>query len=295
MNCRPVALARRRRASPEIAHAGHLCLQQRRAFSDRSWLAKTRVVAPGAGRGSPSRPRSRRSRGVAGQPGDLYRSSPVGEPHSKRLRSPTPQLYSGIGNAYSDEILFAARLSPTALTKKLTASEIERLFNAVRDQLLKWTDRLRADAGDKFPEKVTAFRPRWRYMAATSSRVPGAAGRYSAFVTLRMKPTTALIARPAASCSPTEASRGSCARTGRKLRRARKPHRDSPQEEHLSRENQDYRIRDKARRISDIPTQRSALRNRYPLRGLSSFATTPVHPVWCEAPTPRPLSPSKYS
>jgi formamidopyrimidine-DNA glycosylase len=81
------------------------------------------------------------------------------ENHTLKRALTDPQLYSGIGNAYSDEILFAAQLSPTALTKKLTASEIERLFNAVRDQLLKWTDRLRADAGDKFPEKVTAFRP----------------------------------------------------------------------------------------------------------------------------------------
>jgi len=81
------------------------------------------------------------------------------ENHTLKRALTDPQLYSGIGNAYSDEILFAAQLSPTALTKKLTASEIERLFNAIRDQLLKWTDRLRADAGDKFPEKVTAFRP----------------------------------------------------------------------------------------------------------------------------------------
>ena len=81
------------------------------------------------------------------------------ENHTLKRALTDPQLYSGIGNAYSDEILFAAQLSPTALTKKLTASEIGRLFNAVRDQLLKWTDRLRADAGDKFPEKVTAFRP----------------------------------------------------------------------------------------------------------------------------------------
>ena len=79
--------------------------------------------------------------------------------HTLKRALTDPQLFSGIGNAYSDEILFAAQLSPTALTKKLTASEIERLFNAVRDQLVKWTERLRVEAGDKFPEKVTAFRP----------------------------------------------------------------------------------------------------------------------------------------
>jgi formamidopyrimidine-DNA glycosylase len=81
------------------------------------------------------------------------------ENHTLKRSLTDPQLFSGIGNAYSDEILFTAQLSPTALTKKLTPSEIERLFDAVREQLLTWTDRLRADAGDKFPEKVTAFRP----------------------------------------------------------------------------------------------------------------------------------------
>jgi formamidopyrimidine-DNA glycosylase len=81
------------------------------------------------------------------------------ENHTLKRTLTDPQLFSGIGNAYSDEILFAAQLSPTALTKKLTASKIERLFAGVRDQLIKWTERLRVDAGDKFPEKVTAFRP----------------------------------------------------------------------------------------------------------------------------------------
>jgi len=81
------------------------------------------------------------------------------ENHTLKRALTDPQLFSGIGNAYSDEILFAARLSPTALTKKLTASEIDRLLTAVRDQMVQWTERLRVDAGDKFPEKVTAFRP----------------------------------------------------------------------------------------------------------------------------------------
>ncbi len=81
------------------------------------------------------------------------------ENHTLKRALTDPQLFSGIGNAYSDEILFAAQLSPTALTKKLTAGEVERLFNAVRDQIVQWTERLRVGAGDKFPEKVTAFRP----------------------------------------------------------------------------------------------------------------------------------------
>jgi formamidopyrimidine-DNA glycosylase len=69
-----------------------------------------------------------------------------------------PRLLSGIGNAYSDEILHAARLSPVALTHKLTDDEWERLFAATRETLARWIERLRAEAGDGFPEGVTAFR-----------------------------------------------------------------------------------------------------------------------------------------
>jgi formamidopyrimidine-DNA glycosylase len=69
-----------------------------------------------------------------------------------------PRLVSGIGNAYSDEILHAARLSPVTLTHKLDDDEWARLFAATRDTLHLWIERLRAEAGDGFPEKVTAFR-----------------------------------------------------------------------------------------------------------------------------------------
>jgi len=69
-----------------------------------------------------------------------------------------PRLVSGIGNAYSDEILHAARLSPVTLTHKLKEDEWARLFAATRDTLRLWIERLRAEAGDGFPEKVTAFR-----------------------------------------------------------------------------------------------------------------------------------------
>ena len=70
-----------------------------------------------------------------------------------------PTAFSGIGNAYSDEILWAAQLSPTRRTGQLDAAETERLYRAVWDTLEVWTDRLRAEAGAGFPEKVTAFRP----------------------------------------------------------------------------------------------------------------------------------------
>jgi formamidopyrimidine-DNA glycosylase len=69
-----------------------------------------------------------------------------------------PRILSGIGNAYSDEILYTAQLSPIALTQKLKPEEWERLFKATRDTLQLWINRLRAEADSKFPEKVTAFR-----------------------------------------------------------------------------------------------------------------------------------------
>jgi len=65
---------------------------------------------------------------------------------------------SGIGNAYSDEILHRARLSPIALTSKLAPDEIEGLYRAAREVLTEWVERLRAQSADAFPEKVTAFR-----------------------------------------------------------------------------------------------------------------------------------------
>jgi formamidopyrimidine-DNA glycosylase len=70
-----------------------------------------------------------------------------------------PQLFSGIGNAYSDEILHRAGLSPLALSQKLPQSAVAKLHQATRDVLAEWVERLRAETGTGFPEKVTAFRP----------------------------------------------------------------------------------------------------------------------------------------
>jgi formamidopyrimidine-DNA glycosylase len=70
-----------------------------------------------------------------------------------------PNLFSGIGNAYSDEILYAAQLSPVALTQRLLPTEIERLHRATLATLQRWIELLRQETGDAFPEKVTAFRP----------------------------------------------------------------------------------------------------------------------------------------
>ena len=82
----------------------------------------------------------------------------VAENHTLKRALTDPRLFSGIGNAYSDEILHRARLSPLALTRKLDAEAIGRLFAATQATLRDWTARLRAEAGDGFPEKVTAFR-----------------------------------------------------------------------------------------------------------------------------------------
>jgi formamidopyrimidine-DNA glycosylase len=78
--------------------------------------------------------------------------------HTLKRALTDPHLFSGIGNAYSDEILHAARLSPFKLARSLDENEVRRLFEAVRTVLRLWIDRLRDQAGDAFPEKVTAFR-----------------------------------------------------------------------------------------------------------------------------------------
>jgi formamidopyrimidine-DNA glycosylase len=79
--------------------------------------------------------------------------------HTLKRALTDPHILSGIGNAYSDEILHRAQLSPIAMTQKLGAEEIERLYTATRATLMEWTERLRAEAAGEFPEKVTAFRP----------------------------------------------------------------------------------------------------------------------------------------
>ena len=81
------------------------------------------------------------------------------ENHTLKRTLTDPTLFSGIGNAYSDEILHRAKLSPVALTSRLSDAETARLFDAVKSTLVEWTDRLRRETGDRFPEKVTAFRP----------------------------------------------------------------------------------------------------------------------------------------
>ena len=79
--------------------------------------------------------------------------------HTLKRALTDPRILSGIGNAYSDEILFTAQLSPFTLTQKLTDDELGRLFSAIKSSLTDWIERLREHYRDRFPEKVTAFRP----------------------------------------------------------------------------------------------------------------------------------------
>jgi formamidopyrimidine-DNA glycosylase len=87
-----------------------------------------------------------------------FRASLARENHTLKRALTDPRLFSGIGNAYSDEILHRARLSPVKLTGQLAAAESERLFDASRATLREWTQRLQTEAGEGFPEEVTAFR-----------------------------------------------------------------------------------------------------------------------------------------
>jgi formamidopyrimidine-DNA glycosylase len=88
-----------------------------------------------------------------------FRAALSRENHTLKRSLADPRLFAGIGNAYSDEILHAAGLSPVSLTSRLSDEQVERLFGAVRQVLAEWTTRLSAEAERKFPERVTAFRP----------------------------------------------------------------------------------------------------------------------------------------
>ena len=89
---------------------------------------------------------------------DAFRTALSTENRTLKRALTDPRVISGVGNAYSDEILHAAQLSPIAHTKKLTPEEWSRLFDATRQTIKAWTDRLQAEAAAAFPEKVTAFR-----------------------------------------------------------------------------------------------------------------------------------------
>jgi len=89
---------------------------------------------------------------------EQFTATLLSENHTLKRSLTDPHLFSGVGNAYSDEILWEAKLSPMALSQKLTVPEITRLYEATRSSLAAWTNRLRVQAAGQFPEKVTAFR-----------------------------------------------------------------------------------------------------------------------------------------
>ena len=89
---------------------------------------------------------------------DTFRDTLTRENHTLKRALTDPKLFSGIGNAYSDEILHGARLSPVAQTQKFAAEEVARLYDATQETLSQWIEVLRAETGEGFPEKVTAFR-----------------------------------------------------------------------------------------------------------------------------------------
>jgi formamidopyrimidine-DNA glycosylase len=96
---------------------------------------------------------------VLGSSWEAFSATLTRRNHTLKRALTDPRLFSGIGNAYSDEILHAARLSPVALTQKLSTEEIERLHRAVQETLKHWISLIREETGEDFPEKVTAFRP----------------------------------------------------------------------------------------------------------------------------------------
>src|SRR5262245_40780286 len=93
-----------------------------------------------------------------GATSDAFRSALVRENRTLKRALTDPSIFSGIGNAYSDEILWAAKLSPAQLTRNLDDADLDRLHDAVQKTLITWRDRLASETGDAFPEKVTAFR-----------------------------------------------------------------------------------------------------------------------------------------
>jgi formamidopyrimidine-DNA glycosylase len=106
-----------------------------------------------------------------------FREAVLRENHTLKRTLTDPRLLSGIGNAYSDEILHRARLSPVKLSHKLEERELAALFDACRSVLVEWTDRLRAEASGGWPQKVTAFRPEMAVHGRFGEACPACGGK----------------------------------------------------------------------------------------------------------------------
>ena len=129
-----------------------------------------------------------------------------GENHTLKRALTDPRLFAGIGNAYSDEILHHAKLSPIALTRDLSPEDVERLYRSTKDVLQFWARKLRTES---FPEKVTAFREEMAVHGRYRKPCPVCGSPCSGSSTPRTRPTIARAARPAAESSPTARFRAS--------------------------------------------------------------------------------------
>ena len=204
---RSPALVRERRAPFQAPCACDLRVRQRDSDPYRSGHAAAGFVACGARRGGPA---LTPARGIeildtsAGEFAPRLRS----ENHTLKRALTDPRLFSGVGNAYSDEILHAARLSPIALTQRLSDEEVERLHAASVQVLQGWTERLRAEAEGNFPRASPPSARGSRSTGASGNHARCAEPRSSGYAMPATKPTTARAARPAVASSPTDRCRG---------------------------------------------------------------------------------------
>lgn len=152
-----------------------------------------------------------------------FRAALIQERHTLKRALSDPRLFSGIGNAYSDEILHRARLSPVRFSQQLTEEEIERLFRASRNTLREWTARLRAEVREGFPERVTAFREGMAVHGRYGQPVRTGGCPSSGLCMRRTRPTIAPGARLVASSWLTAPSRGCSGGTGLGRSRSSRP------------------------------------------------------------------------
>ncbi len=187
----------------------------RLAHPDRGRKQAPRFLIRFAWREGSALHRSRRRGNILEPISHGFRDALTAENRTLKRALTDPRLISGVGNAYSDEILHAAHLSPITLTQSSSPRSGSRLFAATRSTLTLWIDRLRAEAEKAFPEKVTAFRPEMAVHGRFGQPCPRCGARSSAFATQTTRPTTAPVARPAERSWPTAAFRGYSEKTGR--------------------------------------------------------------------------------
>ncbi len=120
--------------------------------------------------------------------------------HTLKRALTDPRLFSGIGNAYSDEILHRAQLSPITMTSKLTPEQIERLHRAIQETMREWIGQLRTEAAGAFPEKVTAFRSGMAVHGRYGEPCPRCGEKYSASATPTTRPIIVPSVKPEAVC-----------------------------------------------------------------------------------------------